>query len=389
MRRLLAAVLVLWAPASAGAQTVSSLRMRTGEADLDSAFDGRRPERPLAGIPADLAAIVEALPPSVQGTPVEPPPDAAKPGRGDKVLLFLDKAFGLEASLSAGPGSVEALPQGRVDIGAVLDVFPPLLPGTGHGWKAFLVDASIIQGLTAAGLAASYGAGKALGIPRLTGRAEAFVRYTAEHGPIGAGPISFKDPNYGDPWINELGHPAAFFAVGRYFQKRGYGVLLAFAGAMTANALWEYLWENSEIPKSGHDLFYMNVLGGLFGAHPDLGLAWGTSLVNPGDPLGHYTEFYYRKPGSRWRLFHRVEPNGNYNAATAGGPEPKTEDKPLFVTDLSLGVADERTGLSLFLTGVSDTDTKSFGEVGGVGDVFDGVRLGVSVDPTVVWRRLR
>jgi hypothetical protein len=362
-RPLLLAVLLAWPSPASAERPIRSLSMR-GTPDFD-------------GLAGRLAAAVPQqtdaeAPPPARGVAVEPAPAPQAP-RGRRVELLLDRLLDLEAYAAAGTDGVEAEPRLRVDLSEALDLIPPIAPDR----RSFVLDVVAMQGLTAALVAGSYGLGRAVGNERMQKIAKGMVRHTSETGsPIGWGPIEWKDPNYGDPYVNNLFHPLNFYAAAKYFRKRGYSFWKAFAGGMIANVLWEYLWENNEVPKSGHDLLYMNLLGSLAGAHDDLGLAWGVSPLRFDDALGHYTEFYYKPKGQVWRVYFRSEPNGHYNKE----PKSHQRDRPLFVNDYSLGAGHDGTGLSVFVTGVTDTRPKSVDDIRGPSDVLDGVRLGVSLD---------
>lgn len=327
--------------------------------------------------------IPDDLPEPVSGGSSDSAPKK-KPLRA-RVVVLLDTLLDAEATATAAPVAFE--PRLRLNVSEGFDALPALKPGTGHGWKVFVLDVAVIQGVTGLGVVGSYALGRATGWDRAMKIGKGFVEFTKEHGPVGTGPVAWKDPNYGDPWVNNLAHPANFCAAAKYFRKRGHSPWKAFAGAMATSLAWEYVWENKEIPKSGHDLFFANLLGSLVCSHPDMGLAWGLDPLKPADARGHYTEFYY-KPGGDWRVFFRTEPNGDWNNLPEGGRR-KAEDKPLWVNDLSLGAAREDYGVTVFVTGVADKGPRDFADVGGVRDVVDDVRIGISLDPGVVFKSLK
>jgi hypothetical protein len=334
-----------------------------GENDFDSHV--------ARGIPfAEQLAGLEV--PPAPGKPAGAP-QAADVSRGEKVTVILDRLLDVEAAVSAdSTQGVSLEPRLRVDISEGLDLIPAI-----PGKRNFLLDVAVLQAFTGAAVAGSYGIGRAVGNHRMQKIAKGFVQTFREQGhPFGVGSIEWKDPNYGDPWVNNLAHPMNFCAASKYFRKRGYGFWKAFAGATATSVLWEYMWENREVPKSGHDLFFANLLGALACAHDDFGLAWAVSPLRFDDARGHYTEFYYKPKGAVWRVYFRSEPNGSYSNEAY----PEKEDRPLFVNDYSVGAGHEPSGVSFWMTGVTDTRARDVSQIHGPSDVLDGGAIGVSVD---------
>jgi hypothetical protein len=336
-------------------EPITTLRMR------GDGFDGRR-----AGAP-NLSMSFELEHPLVQAKAAPAP----RPG-GSPVVALITRFVDLEAGLSSQSRRVE--PGLRVDFGQILNALPKI-----PGKRRFLLDVAIVDAGIAAGMLVGYGAGKALDFPYWQGGWQRFYGYASEHGPIGVGAIEFKDGNYGDPWVNNFSHPVGFEFAAAYFRKRGYSPGLAFLGGMAINASWEFMFEAYEIPKSGHDLFFMNLLGALAGSRPDFGIAWGAAPFRFLDATGHYTEFYYRPRGGVWRYFVRSEPNGDYRYGP-DGRKLERDQKPLFVNDYSFGVAREDWGVTAYVTGVTDPKPRGFKDVHGPSDVFDGAAAGVSFD---------
>ena len=56
-------------------------------------------------------------------------------------------------------------------------------------------------------------------------------------------------------WINYVGHPLSFMALGLYLKERGYNNLETLAFTQTVNVLWEYGIEGSMWLPSSKDLF--------------------------------------------------------------------------------------------------------------------------------------
>ncbi|MBI2071198.1 MAG: DUF3943 domain-containing protein [Elusimicrobia bacterium] len=299
----------------------------------------------------------------------------------------LRESAAAEFSVSAGPRSMEGFLQLRVDLGHLREAAPDLWPHL-NGDGSLLVDIVIAGAIEGGAIFAGYGLSELTGIERMGHVAKGFLEFTKDNGPVGIGPIAWKDPNYGDPWVNNLGHPAVFFSFATYFKKRGYGFWESLAGATAASLMWEYVWENQEIPKSAHDLFFMNFLGSLTGAHDDLGMAWGASPINFTDSRGHYTEFYWRPKHSDRRYFFRVEPKGAWFRWRDENNLPP-EERPLFVNDYSLGLADEKRGITVFATAVMNDDPVHWSDIDSAGDAFEDMRAGVSLDVTRFIRNYR
>ncbi|MDD8012344.1 MAG: DUF3943 domain-containing protein, partial [Acidobacteriota bacterium] len=56
-------------------------------------------------------------------------------------------------------------------------------------------------------------------------------------------------------WINCVGHPLSYMALGLYLQERGYNNLETMAFTQTVNVAWEYIIEGSMWLPSSKDLF--------------------------------------------------------------------------------------------------------------------------------------
>ncbi|HEX7502113.1 MAG TPA: DUF3943 domain-containing protein, partial [Acidobacteriota bacterium] len=65
-------------------------------------------------------------------------------------------------------------------------------------------------------------------------------------------------------WINYVGHPISFMALGLYLKERGYSNLETLAFTQTMNVLWEYVIEGSMWLPSSKDL--LSDLGGSLAA---------------------------------------------------------------------------------------------------------------------------
>jgi hypothetical protein len=85
---------------------------------------------------------------------------------------------------------------------------------------------------------------------------------------------NFKDPfwsareggrmDHNGFWINCVGHPLSYMALGLYLRERGYGNLETLAFTQTVNILWEYVIEGSMWLPSSKDL--LSDLGGSLAA---------------------------------------------------------------------------------------------------------------------------
>jgi len=127
-------------------------------------------------------------------------------------------------------------------------------------------------------------------------------------------------------WINYVGHPASFMALGLYLKDRGYSNLEALAFTQAVNITWEYVIEGSMWLPSSKDLI-SDLCGSLAAVYvlaplSDLGerrldagdRRWGNHLLcclNPFKKLNRLLFPRRREPGSSAGTF-RVPSTGTF-----------------------------------------------------------------------------
>ena len=133
----------------------------------------------------------------------------------------------------------------------MISLVPALLLGaeTGQKKKNLLLDAAVVSAVTCAYV---------LVLPDTRQRIfrEASIRKVWEN---------FKCPvwsareggrrDHNGFWINYVGHPLSYLALGLYLQERGYGSLETLAFTQAVNVIWEYVIEGSMWLPSSKDLF--------------------------------------------------------------------------------------------------------------------------------------
>ena len=128
---------------------------------------------------------------------------------------------------------------------------PALLLGaeTGQKKKNLLLDAAVVSAVTCAYV---------LVLPDTRQRIfrEASIRKVWENFkyPVWSAREGGKRDHNGF-WINYVGHPLSYLALGLYLQERGYSNLETLAFTQAVNVIWEYVIEGSMWLPSSKDLF--------------------------------------------------------------------------------------------------------------------------------------
>jgi hypothetical protein len=100
-------------------------------------------------------------------------------------------------------------------------------------------------------------------------------------------------------WINAVGHPVSFMALGLYLEDRGYGNLETLAFTQAVNIAWEYVIEGSLWLPSSKDLF-SDLLGSLAAVYVLAPLSdLGERRLNSGDRRWGNYFLYYLNPLKR------------------------------------------------------------------------------------------
>jgi len=132
----------------------------------------------------------------------------------------------------------------------LISLLPALLLGaeTGQKKKNLLLDAAVVSAVTCAYV---------LVLPDTRQRIfrEASIRKVWENFkyPVWSAREGGKRDHNGF-WINYVGHPLSYLALGLYLQERGYSKLETLAFTQAVNVIWEYVIEGSMWLPSSKDL---------------------------------------------------------------------------------------------------------------------------------------
>lgn len=133
----------------------------------------------------------------------------------------------------------------------MISLVPALLFGTETGLKKknLLLDAAVVSAVTCVYVVA---------LPDTRQRIfrEASIRKVWENfkHPVWSAREGGKRDHNGF-WINYVGHPLSYLALGLYLQERGYSKLETLAFTQAVNVIWEYVIEGSMWLPSSKDLF--------------------------------------------------------------------------------------------------------------------------------------
>jgi hypothetical protein len=123
-------------------------------------------------------------------------------------------------------------------------------------------------------------------------------------------------------WINCVGHPLSFAALGLYLKARGHGNLGTLAFTQTVNVIWEYVIEGSMWLPSAKDLL-ADLCGSLAAVYllaplSDLGekkiaagdRRWGNYLLYYLNPFKKINRLIFGRRGNSSGLYILPAPNG-------------------------------------------------------------------------------
>ncbi|MBI4819263.1 MAG: hypothetical protein HY791_23530 [Deltaproteobacteria bacterium] len=194
-----------------------------------------------------------------------------------------------------------------LDLGRLRNELAPHLHREKRNLGTLALDFALAQSWDAVGGVAEHSLYKLAGKDTRWKGLDRFVDEIKTNGPIPRiDGFAWKDGNFGT-WVNTL-HGVPHTLASGYILARGYEPEVALAvGVLTNVVMHELVYENWEQPKSSYDMFFMNMMGAIFGAFPNLGMEVRYSPVT-----GQPTSLFYGKDNSGNRYSIAFEQHEDY-----------------------------------------------------------------------------